>query len=92
MAATGIVKNAGGSMMAPDDVVRQWKEITAARLSTHAMKNASNSVRSLMRRVIAMDDGWARLRRRGAPLSLVASYQRRKLKNAEVQRPLAIKV
>ena len=80
MAATGIVRNADGSMMAPDAVVRQWKGITAARLSTHAVKNASNSVRSLMRRVIAMDDGWARLKRRGAQLSLAAAYQGRKLK------------
>ena len=80
MAATGIVRNAGSSMMAPDAVVRQWKGITAARLSTHAVKNASNSVRSLMRRVIVMDDVWARLKMRGAQPSLVAAYQRRKLK------------
>ncbi len=57
MAATRIVRNTGGSMMAPDAVVRKWKGVTAILLSTHAVRKASNSVRSLMRLVIAMDGG-----------------------------------
>lgn len=57
MAATGSVSKAAGSMMAPDAVVRKWKGVTAILLSTQAVINASNSVRSLMRRVIAMGGG-----------------------------------